>query len=290
MTAPDAPLVARAPKPGSVLHRHFGDARAGLFGPHALLLQVMHPVIDAGVRQHSRFKKEPFSRFYETARSMATIVYGGDEGSAAECRRLRKMHVAIRGVDDDGRRYHALDPEAWAWVYATLVKGSMDSQFTFGPGVNRATLETYYREARELGLSLGVRVQDLPESWTDFESYFDTMIAERLVATESARDVLAFLGELPKPFFVPRFVWRPLTWPVAWTIRFVTTGTLPAALRERLGLSWSTSEERWLERLKTLATLVSFVTPQTLLVAGTRVVGFLNARRVLRLEARTNGT
>lgn len=274
--------------PGSVLFRHFGDARAGLFGPRALLLQVMHPVIDVGVRQHSRFKEEPFSRFYETARSMATILYGGDEGSAAECRRLRKMHATIRGVDDAGERYHALDPEAWTWVYATLVKGSIDSQFTFGPGITRPTLETYYREARELGLVLGVRERDLPSTWAEFETYFDAMIANRLVATESARDVLAFLGELPKPFFVPRALWRPLTSPLAWAIRFVTRGTLPVALRERLGLSWSETEARWLERLKVLATLVSFVTPQLALIAGTRVAGYVNARRVLRRQARAS--
>ncbi|MBC7171641.1 MAG: DUF2236 domain-containing protein, partial [Polyangiaceae bacterium] len=103
-------IVPRTPAPGSALWRHFGDARAALFGPRALLLQVMHPVVDAGVRQHSRYKTEPFARLFETVRSMATLVYGGPDGAGAESRRLRELHKKIRGVHEDGSRYHSLDP------------------------------------------------------------------------------------------------------------------------------------------------------------------------------------
>ena len=80
-----------------------------------------------GVLQHSDFKQHPFRRLIGTVRSMSTLVYGGSEATAAESRRLRALHRSIRGVDAEGKRYHSLDPAAWTWVYATLVKGSLDA-------------------------------------------------------------------------------------------------------------------------------------------------------------------
>src|SRR5919197_141749 len=32
------------------------------------------------------------------------------------------MHKRIKGVKPDGERYHALEPEAYAWVHATLAE------------------------------------------------------------------------------------------------------------------------------------------------------------------------
>lgn len=279
-------LVPRAPAKGSSLHRHFGDARAGLYGPHALLLQVMHPVIDAGVLQHSQFKTEPFKRFYTTMKSMATLVYGGAEGSAAECRRLRNLHKTIRGIDKDGQRYHSLDPEAWTWVYATLVKGSIDAQQRYGFPFESDVLDEYYREARELGMLLGVRPQDLPEDWSGFEKYCATMIETKLVATESARDVLAFLGNLPRPFFVPKVLWRAATWPIAWFIRFITVATLPTNVRTKLELTWTDGQEDLYLWMVAAGKIVSFFTPQFFFTFGTRVAGFVYGRMLLRQERR----
>ncbi len=277
-------LVPRTPAPGSALWRHFGDARAGLFGPHALLLQVMHPVVDAGVKQHSRFKTEPFARLFETVRSMTTLVYGGADGAAAESRRLRALHRAIRGVDSEGSRYHSLDPEAWAWVYATLVKGAMDAQQRFGRKVPAETVERYYREARELGMVLGVRAKDLPEDWAGFEAYFDRMVETRLRDTESAHDVLRFLRELPKPFFVPRFLWNFVTWPIVVLIDVVTVQTLPETVRAKLGLAWAEWKEELLLWSMAAAKIVSAIVPRFFFYFGARVIGYLNGRIVLRRE------
>lgn len=284
--AKSEPLVAHVTRPGGVLYRHFGDIRAGLYGPHALLLQVMHPVVDAGVQQHSRFKREPFQRLFETARSMATIVYGGPDGSAAECRRLRRMHATIRGTRPDGEVYRALDAEAWAWVYATLLKGSLDAQQRFGREFLEERLEAYYREGRELGMLLGVRERDLPDSYEAFERYFDETVRTKLRDTASARDVLAFLRRFPKPPLVPELLWTLGTLPLVWGVWVVTVGTLPPHVRSLLGLRL-TSLERALLRWGTLLLQIAFaIIPWPLCYQGTRLLGVLNGRWRLREEAR----
>ena len=241
-------LVARAPARGSAFYRRFGDARAFLWGPHALLLQTMHPVVGAGVVEHSNFRQQAWRRLHETLLSTSTWAYGGPEGVELEARRLRQLHTGIAGTMPDGSRYTSLAPAPWAWVYATLVRGSADAQQYFGRPLPHAELEEYYRGARELGLLLGVREQDLPETWDAFLAYFDDTVDNGLEHTEAADQVVDFLQHIPRPkplrFVLPHVVWRVLIAPLSWLVMVVTAGTLPASVRERLGLPWSPGRRR----------------------------------------------
>lgn len=55
------------------------------------------------------------------ARLYVAMVYGGDQAVAAG-RRVRELHGRFQGVREDGRRYHALAPDAYAWLHATLIQ------------------------------------------------------------------------------------------------------------------------------------------------------------------------
>jgi uncharacterized protein (DUF2236 family) len=48
-------------------------------------------------------------------------------------------------------------------------------------------------------------------------------------------------------------------------LRDFTVGTLPAALRERMGLAWTAADERRLDRLRTLVRTASRAIPDRLL-------------------------
>ncbi|AZQ75818.1 DUF2236 domain-containing protein [Streptomyces luteoverticillatus] len=89
-------------------------------GLRALVLQTAHPVVGAGVAEHSDFRDDFFPRFTRTLASTLRFVYGTPAEAAAEGRRLRALHARIRGTDHHGRPYRALDPQAYAWVHATL--------------------------------------------------------------------------------------------------------------------------------------------------------------------------
>jgi uncharacterized protein (DUF2236 family) len=166
--------------------------------------------------------------------------------------RLREMHRTIKGVDGQGRRYHALHPEAYAWVHATLVRGAIDAQRLFGEGIPGDELPSYYTDMRRVGLLLGLHEHHLPPDLESFDAYYDAMVRDRLEDNTAVRDVLASVRRPAKPGtkFVPGPLWAPVSWFVGARAYLVTVGTLPVVLRERLGLAWSAEQERQLLRFR----------------------------------------
>src|SRR5580698_10847417 len=87
-----------------------------LLAGRALLLQTMHPVVGAGVRDHSDYRTDPWGRLDRTITSLQIQMFGGQR-AVDEAARLREMHKAIRGVGFAGEHYSALQPQAYAWVH-----------------------------------------------------------------------------------------------------------------------------------------------------------------------------
>src|ERR687887_27077 len=100
-----------APAPGSVVWRCASDPRVLLTAGYALVLQVAHPTVGAGVSEHSSFREDPWGRLLRTLDGFYGLVYGGPESAAELGRRLLALHRTIKGVTAGGRPYHALEPE-----------------------------------------------------------------------------------------------------------------------------------------------------------------------------------
>src|SRR3712207_5546454 len=94
-------------------------------GGRALLLQVAHPSVAAGVVQHSDYDVDPWGRLYRTLDLVTRITFGRPATSEKAAKRLRTAHGAVRGERDDGASYRALDPDLLLWVWATLVETSL---------------------------------------------------------------------------------------------------------------------------------------------------------------------
>jgi uncharacterized protein (DUF2236 family) len=235
-------------RPGSPAWRYFGSVRNLLLGPSILVLQVAHPVVGAGVLEHSGYQEEPWRRLVATARSLTTVAYGDRAGAVAEAARLRERHRTITGVDSRGRRYHALNPEAYAWVHATLVRGAIDAQRLFGAGIPASLLSEYYADMRMVGRLLGVRERDLPVDLAAFSSYYERMVRDRLEDNQAVREVLVSIRHPVRPGFVPASLWWPVARFVGDRAFLVAVGTLPVVLRSRLGLPWSARDELRLHR------------------------------------------
>ncbi|MBO3746444.1 DUF2236 domain-containing protein [Streptosporangiaceae bacterium NEAU-GS5] len=245
--------------PGSMLWDGMGDCRLLFVLGGALVMQVMHPQIGAAVGQQSIYRSDPWGRLTRSLNSLQLWVYGGAE-AVEEGRRLRELHKDIQGVDDQGRRYHALSAEPYAWVFLSAFERGVTMSRYFGTPLSDAEESRMYGEMHQLGGVLQVPARMIPPTVDDYWRYFDQMVADKLENHSTAHDVLETARitgappQLPAPL---RRLWgthalgaNRLNW-------FVTVGTLPPAVRDRLELEWTDRDERRLRRFgRAVAALV----------------------------------
>ncbi|MET8999292.1 oxygenase MpaB family protein [Amycolatopsis sp. NPDC004169] len=263
--------MARPVVRGTAAWKYFGDFRDGLLAGQVLVLQVAHPVVAAGVRDHSDYRSDPWTRLMRTGASLSIYVYGGEAGARVEAARLRALHRTFTGVAD-GRRYSALDPAAYAWVHATLVKVPVDAQRFFGRGLSTSELEEYYAQMCDIGRMLGVRERDLPPDWAAFERYYDSMVAGFSV-NPTIEQLFETIRTVPKPVS-----WLPDSW-WRWHARiqmFLIRATLPPEFREHLGLQWTPRDERRFARFASAVRVSATPMPAGLRTVHMRWIGKLN--------------
>jgi len=254
--------------PDSVSWRVVSDSRIYVALLYPLLLQVAHPTVGAGVRDFSDFEARPWNRLMRTIDYVNLLVYGGPEAIDVG-RRLRAFHKGFRGTREDGRPYYALEPEAYAWVHATLIDVYVTAHAHFGRPMSPDQRERFYQEYRGLGRLLGVREADLPPDWQAFRAYFDEMLEQRLTRTESVDRVLdSVRGPVPSPLPVPGALWRAVRIPARRALLLAGLGLLPAKLRERFGIRWSRREEAEFRSLSATSRALTPLMPPRLRVTG----------------------
>jgi uncharacterized protein (DUF2236 family) len=254
--------------PESMTWRSASDARLYLVMLYPLLLQVAHPTVGAGVRDFSDFEERPWDRLLRTLDYVSLIVYGGPDAIATG-RRLRAMHKGFTGVREDGERYYALEPEAYAWVHATLLESYVTGHAHYGRPMSRPEVDAFYQEYRGLGRLLGVRERDLPETWDGFREYFDSVVETQLVRTESVDRVLRSVKHAVNPLPpIPDPVWRVLRLPASYSLWVGGIGLMAPELRNRLGIEWSRAEELSFRGLGAFTRTLTPVMPKRLRIMG----------------------
>jgi uncharacterized protein (DUF2236 family) len=180
--------------------------------------------------------------------------------------RVRDFHKPIKGKLADGTPYHALEPEAYAWVHASLGEAILAAHARFGRPFTRLEAERFWAEWRPLGRFLGVRWRDLPEDYGEFRGYVDWIVDERLEHTEAVDEVLESLAEPDAPPVpgLPAGVWRAVSQPQAKLVQLATIGLLPKRLRDRLGLPWGRAQQAELRFLGAASRSVTPLMPLTL--------------------------
>jgi len=238
------------PVPGSITWQRAGDGRLLMAAGYALLLQVAHPIVGAGVSEHSQFRRDPWGRLLRTLDYSYTMVYGGPRAAGEMGRRIRAMHGRIRGRTPEGRAYHALEPRAYAWVHATLAEAIVSAHARFGRPFSADERERFWSEWRTLGRLLGIGERELPADWEGFRLYVSAMSGE-LQRTTAVEEVLGAL-QRPTPPSLPAplaAAWPLARVPLARVLALASVGMMPTQLRARLGLGWSPASELQLRTL-----------------------------------------
>jgi uncharacterized protein (DUF2236 family) len=216
----------------------------------AILLQFAHPLVAAGVADHSHFRGNLLSsigRLRSTVRAMLSLTFGDQEDAIAAAAGINCIHDRIHGalafpagVFPAGQPYSAHDPELLHWVHATL----LDSvpriyELLVGP-LTAEERDRYCVEASAMEPLLDIPAGSLPRSTRDLDRYVAEMMASRrLVVTDTSRMLARALLYPPHSY---------VAWPVFRALRLISIGLLPPAIRDGYGFTWGPAEARAFDR------------------------------------------
>jgi len=217
-----------------------------LAGGRALLMQLAHPKVAAGVAEHSRFQEDPLARLYRTMSAMWSIVFDAQSEARAALERVERRHKQVRGIvpggepSQGGAPYDAFDQELLLWVHATLIDSALVAYRMFVTSPAPEERIAYYSDSKKLASLFGIREEIIPPNLKAFEAYMNRMLLSDEITVGPMAKGLAHDVFYPRPWiFKPG---GPL-------FRFVTAGLLPDKLRAAYDLRWSTRKERKLSLL-----------------------------------------
>lgn len=202
------------------VHGKVLDPKVGLFGPdsmmwkmsqyivpggvgagRALLLQISHPWVTAGIDEHSITRKDPLKRARNTFSYILSMTFGSREQALAAARDVRTIHDRVQGhlrqragTFAEGSEYRASEIQAMLWVHATLWETLMLSYEQSVGKVSDDDKLRFYEETKLFAYLFGIPEEALPSNWWAFLEYCDNMRASgQLVATPASQQLAKYL-------------------------------------------------------------------------------------------------
>ena len=211
-----------------------------LGGGAAVLLQVAHPLVAAGVAEHSGYRDDLWRRLIRTLRALYLITYGSRDEADRAAATVQRVHTYVNGTTSEslgifpsGTRYSAADPELMLWVHATLVHCSLSAYQRFEHRLSVAEQESYYSEMALVARLFGTPADVIPPTLSEFRDYFAAQIeSDRITVTQTAREIAAVILQAPLP--TPMRLLAPAH-------RLATAAQLPPRIRREYGLRWGPS-------------------------------------------------
>ncbi len=211
----------------------------------AILLQLAHPSVAAGVHHHSTFRGSlvsSFQRLHSTVAAMLALTFGDTEQMIGAAAGINAIHDRVRGRVKEGSNetYSAHDPDLQRWVHATLLESLPLTYEMLVSPLTLAQRDQYCSEAAIMEPLLG-----MPDGWLPRESaQLDALMREmldsgRLVVNDTSRALARSLLYPPKWY---------LAWPAFRAMQLITIGTLPQSIREAYGFEWRARDRRALAR------------------------------------------
>ena len=233
-----------------ISHRVNREAVVVLGWGRAILLQLAHPLVAAGVAAHSGFDAGALAyvrRMRRTIGAMLSLTFGTEAEIRETADRINAIHHRVHGRLDcavggypAGTAYDATDPALLTWVHATLIDSQLRTYALFVARLAPDEEDRYCAEAAQLGPLLGVSASELPDTRDRLDGYLDRMQHEdRLAVGAGARRLAHALLAPPGRRWVA---------PALWLGRLTTVGLLPASIRDAYGFPWRATDARRLRR------------------------------------------
>jgi uncharacterized protein (DUF2236 family) len=178
--------------PGSLSWEINGDlASVAAAGSAAIIMEVLHPSVMAGVYEQSSYRTEPLERARNTLGYVLRTTFGTTEAATALIGRVKKVHSHINGTRPDGVPYRALDPELIAWVHTCIPWAIMEAFHRFNRPLTTAERDRYLAEQAPIGLMGGA--EWVPSSMAELDDYVERM-RPLMAMTEQTREFIGFMA------------------------------------------------------------------------------------------------
>ena len=227
----------------------------------AILMQLAHPMVAAGVAEHSSFRDTPASRYrrlHSTIRSMLALTFGTPEERRATIDKINGIHDRVHGTLREGAgrfpagtRYTATDPALLVWVDATLRETlPMAYELFVGP-LTPGQRDAYCAEGDDVMAALRIPEGIRPRSVAELQRYMSSMLESGDIAVSSTA------RELAREVIAPPY--SGAMWPASHITRLATVGLLPPPVREAYGFQWTPDDaealDGWARRVRRLRPL-----------------------------------
>lgn len=222
-----------------------GEAIVLAGGTCALLMQLAHPAVAAGVAQHSDFRTDPFARLRRTLNASYAVVFGSAARANAALRRMNAIHGIVRGrIPESGLAYQATDPQLLLWVHATLVDTAIRVYDRYVTPLSPAEQQAYHAEARQIAIRLGVPEDGVPLTLVELRAEMARLMVDGSVAvSDTARSLAPAI--LHPTAFPPRFAWD--------AAHLISLSVMPDPIRRGYGIRWSHRREAGMRRLSSVS-------------------------------------
>jgi uncharacterized protein (DUF2236 family) len=245
----ESPPAGAGPIPYTAWLLH-GERLAVLAWGRAILLQFAHPLVAAGVAEHSGFLRQTAGRrrrLEHTIGAMLALTFGTPDEAARAAAGINAIHdrvhgrlPAAAGRFPAGTPYSAHDPALLRWVHATLLDSTLLIYQRYVRPLTPAVRERYCAESTGIAPLLGIPDGYLPASTAALRAYMDEMYAGGAIAvSEIGRTLARAVVYPPSP---------PPARPFLALVRLPTVGLLPPHIRDAYGFPWDARRELALRR------------------------------------------
>lgn len=194
--------------PGSMTWRINGDiASVVVGGLGAIVMEILHPSVMAGVQDLSNYREEPERRGKTTFGYVVTTSFANTHAATRLINVVKKMHSQVNGTRPDGVPYRALDPELIGWVHTCIPWAIMTAYERYNEPLSEEEKDRYLAEQALIGRMGGA--DDIPESAADLRDYVEAM-RPKLAVTAQTLEFFEFLMTMPFGVPLPGPLSRPM--------------------------------------------------------------------------------
>jgi uncharacterized protein (DUF2236 family) len=165
-------------------------------GLPAIVLEILHPSVVAGVQDLSNYREDPFQRARATLGYVLATTFGNTETATGVIERVKRVHSFVNGTRPDGVPYRALDPELIAWVHTCIPWMILRAFEHTNRPLSGEERDRYLAEQAVIGRMGGA--DWVPATAAELDDYVEHM-RPRLSVNAQTREFIDFL--MTSPFF-----------------------------------------------------------------------------------------